>query len=180
MDSYLKSVLLIFIVAFTCFSQSKVPSPNPCDCNLKGILYVPDSVVTNILAKPNGKILKSIKLKIDDERIVFDIIGHRSGWLNVLYDYTDSSKIGWVNGDLVGLWLMRPSTPLYKKANINSQIIAYISQFYEGEKSDHPVLVIGCQGSWAFVKAKDKDGKIVKGWLAPEDQCANPYTSCAP
>ncbi len=61
---------------------------------------------------------------------------------------------------------------LYSKADTKSKIFSTIpdwtNQLYTIEK---------CYKEWVFVSIKYK-GKIKKGWLQPDKQCENPYTTC--
>lgn len=39
-------------------------------------------------------------------------------------------------------------------------------------------IVVGCSGDWLKVK-RIKGDKIYTGWLSPEMQCDNPYSTCS-
>ena len=39
------------------------------------------------------------------------------------------------------------------------------------------IPVTGCEKGWVRVRMPDK-GKVFEGWLPPEEQCANAYTTC--
>lgn len=180
MNSFLQISLILSLACSSAFSQTKSGYPSPCDCRLEGILYDPDPTGTNVRSAPNGRIVATLRPEKEGERVILDIIGHRAGWLKVLFDSQDSSKSGWVYGELIGIWFMRNSVPLYKIPDRKSQVVAYISETYDNEDEDHHALIVACRNSWAFVKARSREGQTVEGWLAQEDQCANPYTTCAP
>lgn len=40
------------------------------------------------------------------------------------------------------------------------------------------VIVYGVCNGWLWVEAKDQDRKSIRGWLPPNMQCGNPYTTC--
>jgi hypothetical protein len=180
MNGFLQTVLMLFLATCSVFSQTRIKPPGPCDCSLEGILFDPDTTGTNVHSRPRGRIVATLKAETTGEKFTVHIIGHHSGWLKVSYPSGDSSRRGWIYGRLIGLWLKPQSASLYAAADIKSKVVTHVSSFYEGEQEDHPVLIIGCRKSWAFVETKDMSGKRVTGWLAPEDQCAEPYTPCAP
>ena len=41
------------------------------------------------------------------------------------------------------------------------------------------VVVLDVCENWAYVEAKDENNKPIYGWLPPEDQCANPLSTCS-
>ena len=56
--------------------------------------------------------------------------------------------------------------PLYDSANAESQVLARLP-------ADYPVTLVSCDRDWVKVKTETQ-----QGWLAPVDQCANPYSLC--
>jgi len=162
------------------FGQTIAHPPKSCDCDLEGILFDRDSAGLSVRTSPRGRVSAIIRAVEDGEQCTFRVIRHEHGWLKVRYAFCDTTKTGWVYGRLVGLWLNRTSSPLYQNPDRASKPVSRISSFYPGEKTDHPALLIGCQNGWLFVEAKESTGKPVRGWLSPQDQCANPYTPCAP
>ena len=40
------------------------------------------------------------------------------------------------------------------------------------------VIVYGICDGWLFVEAQDEYQQLVRGWLPPNMQCGNPYTTC--
>jgi len=43
---------------------------------------------------------------------------------------------------------------------------------------DEEVTVLGGEGKWALVQYRHPKGHVLTGWLEPEKQCDNPYTTC--
>jgi len=41
------------------------------------------------------------------------------------------------------------------------------------------VVVFDVCENWAYVEAKDENNQPIYGWLPPEDQCANPLSTCS-
>lgn len=56
-----------------------------------------------------------------------------------------------------------------ESSGINSVVEGYDSGMY---------IVVGCSGDWLKVK-RIKGDKIYTGWLSPEMQCDNPYSTCS-
>jgi hypothetical protein len=177
---YLFLICAQIVLQLATFGQKIAHPPKSCDCNLEGIIFDRDSAGTNVRISPNGRAVAKIHSLAGGEQTVLRIIHHDHGWLKVRFSFTDTTKTGWVYGRLVGLWLKGISVQLYQNPDRASRPVSRISSFYPGEESDHPVLFLGCQNGWAFVEAKDSTGRAIQGWLSPQDQCANPYTSCAP
>ena len=83
-------------------------------------------------------------------------------------------KVGWINIKYLGIY---PSSffkiNLYSKPNLKSKIK---SQIIKPEY--FPFNILDCSGEWLYVKYLDADNKYKEGWLAPDDQCSNPYSTC--
>lgn len=88
-----------------------------------------------------------------------------------------NSVKGWIKkSKLIGVFAKNYSIPqrlnLYVKpslkSKVNSIIPKWVNQLYIIEK---------CSSKWAYVKIKYK-GQIKEGWLQPDKQCDNPYTTC--
>lgn len=114
---------------------------------------------------------------------VLAISESKDGWLKI-YDLTampgcDESNDGKLYYVLPEMWVrcenMRIGSPeagfkLYENPDVNSKIACNVKNFVE-------VSLIGIHGTWARVSF-EQNGKIVKGWMKREDQCASPWTSC--
>lgn len=147
-----------------------------CDCSA---ILIPDQVRVPIYNKPNnGKIINYIKNDtIKQDYFILDIAQIIDSFAfvqtyAVIYDTVP--KIGWIKTKFLGIYPGRYDTlNLYikpdKRSGVKTRII---------EPGPSPMIIIKCQNKWLYVQYLDDDKKIKKGWLAPEDQCANPYTSC--
>ncbi len=57
--------------------------------------------------------------------------------------------------------------PLYDSASEDGRAIAKLP-------ADYPVTLVSCDRDWVKIETETQ-----QGWLAPADQCANPYTTCS-
>ncbi|TND10285.1 MAG: hypothetical protein FD123_533 [Bacteroidetes bacterium] len=160
-------------VAVLAFSFKGKPKAE-CPCKLKAFINYDDTTSVNVVSRPNGKV--TFKLKADDEALMVDVKASKRGWLQletVSGDGNEGAKEGWVAG-VAGIYTRNFDggiLSLYKGPNHESGEAAQLYGMQE-------VGVDGCCGQWALVRGKDKNGKIVKGWIAPEMQCAKPDGSC--
>jgi len=136
----------------------------------------------DVFDKPNGKIIKSLKNDFEGEDFVmFDLLHKNDSMFFVISYYSTSDSIiakGWIHkSKYISIYtrandaVNRPLI-LYKYPNNTSQIVAkdmeYNIDMYE---------VIDFEGRWLKIKAKI-NGKIYEGWIPPEMQCSNVYTTC--
>jgi SH3-like domain-containing protein len=157
-----------------------------------GVEIVPCSVGAYVISdNPAGVKVRSgpgeenaviATLPIDPEvEVILYINGVAGEWFRIteLYIYGDSKGetqtpdlVGWVTGPVLGLRAIRYGTtgavvPLYEKPDTKSPVLTRL-------QSDAEVVVVGCRGDWVKVNYKG-----IEGWLAPESQCGNPFTSCS-
>ena len=96
-------------------------------------------------------------------------------WANIWKnDWMPEYKYVWVKKGTVGTNTRnhnKQTVYLYRKPDTNSKVV--------GQFNNVQTVVIwdACQ-NWAYVEAKDVDGKSIKGWLSPKDQCSSPITTC--
>lgn len=81
---------------------------------------------------------------------------------------------GWIPLSLLGI---NPATTerirLYKRPDINSEASCYIEHPCWGDL----YVITDCCDDW--LKIKTKEANVTKeGWIAPVDQCNNPYSAC--
>lgn len=87
----------------------------------------------------------------------------------------DSTHIkGWIKTQYLGIYPSNFSTiNLYFKPNKTSKVKAKIIK-----PEYYPFNILDCNGKWLYIKYFDVDKKFKEGWLSPEDQCSNPYSTC--
>ena len=145
------------------------------DIDFTGEIYVYD--------KPDGKIIKTLKNNIEETNFVMlDLLQKNDSMFYVIaYNSLEEDTItrGWImKSHYLGIY-SRMYTPeidpliLYETPNDSLQIVVkdtvYNPEVYE---------VIDFEGKWLKVKTKI-NGKNYEGWLSPEMQCSNVYSTCS-
>ncbi|OKL41384.1 hypothetical protein [Pontibacter flavimaris] len=130
--------------------------------------------------KPNGKIVASVKHDFEEEDyLTFSASNQTSDFFYGTLEYSISGKKlkGWVKkGKHIGTYARNyePGKPLKLMSSasvdskVNAIVPAWTNQFYQ---------VTAFDKKWAYVNVLCK-GQVKQGWLSPEMQCANPYTTC--
>lgn len=99
----------------------------------------------------------------------------KNGMAQIEYD-VDIVRVGlgWIN---MACLAINPSTteriPLYSKPDTKSRVAYYIENPSWGDL----YTITGCKDNWLEIEFTE-NGIIKKGWLSPDFQCANPYSSC--
>jgi len=147
-------------------------------CDIHANILDNDPNGLNVRATPDksGKILSRL-IKGDGE-ISLDIIGTSgNGWLKITNawhgDQGDLFKdTGWVFATML-------ATGTKGSPNYDSPAKLYSTQSKKSKvlmqiPSESEVILLDCTGSWAKVSYKGTNG-----WLAPENQCGSPFTTCS-
>ena len=145
------------------------------DIYFTGEIYVYD--------KPDGKIIKTLKNNIEETNFVMlDLLQKNDSMFYVIaYNSLEEDTItrGWImKSHHLGTY-SRAYAPeidpliLYENPNDTLQIVVkdtvYNPEVYE---------VVDFEGKWLKVKTKI-NGKNYEGWLSPEMQCSNVYSTCS-
>ena len=145
------------------------------DIDFTGEIYVYD--------KPDGKIIKTLKNNIEETNFVMlDLLQKNDSMFYIIaYNSLEEDTItrGWImKSHHLGIY-SRMYTPeidpliLYEMPNDTLQIVVkdtvYNPEMYE---------VVDFEGKWLKVKTKI-NGKNYEGWLSPEMQCSNVYSTCS-
>lgn len=162
--------LLMLFIAQSCTSQSQ-----KCVCD--GFL-IPEKKAISLYNNVNyQKVVYNIKNdSINEIYYNLAIIESNKNLLKVIPTSINDTikKAGWIKSEYVGIYSSTYNRVLhlYAKPDSRSNIISSIKEYFT-----KPLTVISCSGKWFYVQVKLKD-KIYKGWMAPEDQCANVYSTC--
>lgn len=171
---YIALILLCFINE--AYSQKKYNKC--CDANIFLDIEYADSVP--LYKGDSGRVIAFLKHDLDDENFIqFKILNKSEEMFYVhVYKSQNENKIllkGWIKKEKhLGIYsrAYNKNLILYKNPEDNSEIVCqeeYESKMYE---------VIDCQGDWLKIKTVI-DGKIYEGWIPPESQCANVYSTCS-
>lgn len=155
---------------------------NACDCETW--VYV-DPAASIMLYSSNdgeGQVLEEVIPSSGNEENLFValyIIGYDDGWFKVDNVLGAAEEIPlettlWVkSNDLMSATrgYGGRGVPAYTQATQKSPLVGYFGSEQEGKVS-------GCRGQYLLFEALDMEGKPLKGWLSPDDQCPSPITTC--
>jgi hypothetical protein len=92
----------------------------------------------------------------------------------ILYDTIP--KYGWIELKYLEIYpKTQPSIQLYKRPNMTAKVQSRIKNVWYSR----PFHILDCKRDWLYVSYLDEDNIIKEGWMAPRDQCADPYSMCA-
>ena len=177
MKSIIIHIIIILVVTFRVMGQEK---SQLCNCS---VLLDPEFKGSiDVLKNPGGDRLQSIKHNLKGEDLVtFEVKQKAQGYFFVTADYFISGHIvdGWIKAnDAFGIYVRGYSPGDSLRFRTAPAISAKTIVVVKGYMSKL-LPVIDCNPSgWVKVRFR-YDGRKYEGWLAPEDQCANPYTTCS-
>jgi hypothetical protein len=132
----------------------------------------------NLLESPKGKVLVKLKNNIKrEDYILLKIKDEKAGMFYVSASYAMKGHIadGWIQkGNEISIFSRAYDQPLelYASPDPHSKVESVIKKY-----SPQSMKVVGCSGQWLRVETLI-EGKKYSGWLSPDMQCANPYTTC--
>ena len=147
--------------------------PSQGTCDFGAYIIDPDPKGTNVRETPNGKVTAVLPHQPDDPLLIMvKVTGYRDKWLSVVLH--DGTK-GWIFSELVGMSLRNyaPGSVAALRTQPDGSAPAVGDIF-----GDEEVTVLGGEGAWALVRYRHPKGHEFIGWLDPEKQCDNPYTTC--
>lgn len=127
----------------------------------------------------NGKVLKTLKHNFEEEDYIgLEILNKNDSmfYVNASYEIGGFIGKGWIKKNKnIGIYSRAYDQPLnlYSQANKKSEIIAVLKEY-----NPDMYIVIDCIGKWLKVKTIIK-GKLFSGWMAPDMQCCNVYSTCS-
>lgn len=165
--------LLIFLcLGLNCYAQeNKYNIPVLMDINYTGVKYLYD--------KPDGRVIHKLAHDIKDEDYIVLTILDKSDtmfYINAEYSFKGYIGSGWIKKDKTICIYSRAynnELNLYKAPNYESGIQCTIPKYNPGLYT-----VTDCDDKWLRVNTYF-EGKYYEGWLAPNMQCANPYSTCS-
>jgi hypothetical protein len=105
---------------------------------------------------------------------IVSVIASKDGWLQISTDGFSEGLFAWVKGGKLGVATRNYNGEtifLYKEPTKEAKALGYITE-------QQIVAIYAGNKQWALVKAKNKNGEWIEGWLESEMQCGNPYTIC--
>ena len=135
----------------------------------------------DVFEEPKGGIIKSIQNNLEEDDIVmFDLLQKTDSMYYVIaYSAIDDRILakGWIyQKNKLGIYSAAYGDmycSLYEKPSNRAKVI-----ITEKEYNPNVYQVLDFEGKWLKVQVRIK-GKIYVGWMSPEMQCANPYSTCS-
>jgi uncharacterized protein YgiM (DUF1202 family) len=169
--------LILITIAIAGLISAAYPQKAYKSCEISGYIMDNDPNGLNVRATPdkNGRILSRLKKGAGD--ISLDIIGTSgSGWVKITNAWHGEEgdlfkDKGWVFANLLATGTKgspdyNAPVKLYSSPSKSSKAVKEI-------RAEEEVVVVDCAGRWAKVRYF----KTI-GWLAPENQCGSPFTTC--
>ena len=129
---------------------------------------------------PHGKIIKYVQNDIEEEDFVmFDLLQKQDSMYYVIAYSGLTNRIlakGWISkNNHLDIYFSAYDSDLivYKNANDRG-----VKMFSDKEHLFKDIEVLDFENNWLKIKFNYK-GRSYNGWLPPEMQCANPYTTCS-
>lgn len=164
------SLFSIFVLLSFTEKDNKKTVPIFMDIDYKG--------EKNLYDQPGGSVIKNLKHNLEEEDYIgFNIISRNDSvfYVEAYYSIKGFISKGWIKKDkYLGIYARNYDVKmkLYKEPNINSKVLwheEYNPSMYE---------VIDSSGEWLKIKVVTKN-KTYEGWIPPEMQCANVYSTCS-
>lgn len=165
--------LFLLVLAVGC-QQPAATESTACNC---GALLIPNHVQVPVYDRPNGNVAAQVMNDtLEEDYVVMSIEQYKDQWLKVSAAQAISRKEaeGWLPAHWAGIYSAIYTGPLslYSQPDSGAAVKQVVKEWYNDLWP-----IVSCQGQWLYVRLK-KDGQVSEGWLAPDDQCDNPYTTC--
>ncbi|MGI6291429.1 MAG: hypothetical protein ACOXZH_03235 [Bacteroidales bacterium] len=185
--------LIILFIAVSCLNKNKSVYYDPNADTVKSVVehtfndlpsvfLSPDfeGIVEVFDIPPYGKKVKELKNNMEEGNIVmFDLLQKNDSMYYVLAYSGLTNEIlatGWIHKkNKLSICFLAYDRDLVIYRNVNDRSDKILS---DKEYLVTDVEVIDYEGEWLKIKFKYK-GIFHVGWLPPEMQCANPYTTCS-
>lgn len=170
---------LNYIFLFSLLTKSFGQTKSSCNC--RAMIDINYKNEVSIFDKPNGKIIQKLKHNFEEEDyLTLTILKDSADYYKVNISYSikeNSNLIGWLKksnniGTFAKNYSPKEKLNLYTKPNKKSKIKSIIPNW-----TNQLYIIKKCDEKWVYVKIKYK-GVAKEGWLEPEKQCDNPYTTC--
>lgn len=169
---------IIFVtIAITALVAAAFPQKTYKTCDIAAFVRDEDPNGLNVRDSPDkyGKVIKRL-MKGDAEISVEITRSAGNGWVEMTNaEHGEGGDIfkdkGWVFASMLGT-----GTRGYPNYDAPSKLFSTPSKTSRSLTeiaSEAELVVIDCAGKWAKVRYKQ-----TTGWLAPENQCGSPFTTC--
>lgn len=156
-----------------------LPECKPCDCEVDAYMLSegygvqlyngPDEQFGTFMSTPGD---------LDEQYLFIRIIGFQDGWARIgnieNEGFTLSfNRDAWVRVAHLSTSVrgIGPAFPAWTEASASSKAIDRFAGESEGK-------ILACKGKWVLLQGRTDAGESLTGWLEPDGQCPNPYTTC--
>ena len=172
----MRFILLFLLIALSRWGHTQVVA-----CKCAGLVLPEHKGTVNLVNNPGGRVAKRMSHNFKQEDYLIWHANYQQGcyfYGTVSYSISGKSYTGWLRQ---AAWLgtygrsygATQKLPLYTEprstAPVKSVVPPLATAFYQ---------IIRCSQGWVYVRTV-LSGKVYEGWLAPNMQCANPYTTCS-
>ena len=170
-----------FFISILTILASTTNAQTSSKCNCGALIDVDFKKEIVLYDKPNGKVLKTFQHNFKEEDFLILLIEKDS----LGYFYVDISnaltpkggKTGWLKktkeiGTYARNYEPNDTLLLYSKPELVSKVQSIVPDW-----TNQLYTIKKCFDKWAYVRIKYK-GQVKEGWLQPDKQCDNPYTTC--
>lgn len=154
-------------------TPAKTTASSQRTCQISAYVTDKDPKGLNVRSGPGSNYAIVGNLPTNTEAVIVEVGASQGDWVQVTKaespNKVEFQGTGWVYAPLLGTSTRgygSGGVSVYPSANTQSTSIGRIP-------ASTGVKLLSCQQSWAFVEHES-----VKGWIAPDDQCANPLTTC--
>jgi SH3-like domain-containing protein len=174
-------LVAVFVFSISIFGQRN-PAQTDVDsmCNVSANIIDKDPKGLNVRSKSSGKSKVIGQIPFNRDGTIVDIIGSKGNWLKIEAARNADKKVfagtGWVYAPLISISTKRQDGQdnlinAYEMPSKGNDVIARLSVATR-------YRLAGCFEDWVKISIPKKSGKIL-GWLAPENQCDLPWTTCS-
>ena len=164
--------LMILIIVFSgCYCQRR-----NCDGTA---LLIPRHTYIPLYNHINGSSIDSIiNDTINEDSVGICIKKIKRGYAKIIYRNVlidTIPKQGWIELKYLGInpAIYSGMMMLRTEPKATAPIMNIINNPWWGSLYN----IYDCTNQWLYIRTI-VDGKVVEGWMAPEDQCCNPYSTC--
>jgi len=165
-------ILLIFAYIF---SSCKAQESENCNCS---VIMIPKGIQIPLYSLSNKNEIKIHLLNdtIKEEYYIINIYSQEGKMFKIsgAAPHDTVNKNGWIESKYIGIYpSIFDEIKLYSKPDTSSKVMSTIIK-----PEYYPFNVVKCFGKWLYVQYVDTDKKTKEGWLSPDNQCSNPYSTC--
>lgn len=154
-------------------TPAKTTASSQRTCQISAYVTDKDPKGLNVRSGPGSDYAIVGNLPTNTEAVIVELSASQGDWVQVTKaespNKVEFQGTGWVYAPLLGTSTRGYGSGgvfVYPSANTQGTSIGRIP-------ASTGVKLLSCQQSWAFVEHES-----VKGWIAPDAQCANPLTTC--